>query len=133
MFLDLGTVNVIAEVKLNGKKLGILWKPPFKVEITNVVKTGSNHLEIEVTNLWVNRLIGDEKYPDDCTWKKHPRRKGFYLAEFPDWFVQGKERPSEERKTFAAWKFYKEDDPLLTSGLIGPVRILSSVEKGIRK
>jgi hypothetical protein len=126
-FLDLGTVNVMAEVKLNGKNLGILWKPPFKVEITDAVKNGSNHLEIEVVNLWVNRLIGDEKYPDDCKWgifRSHGKEIGWQISKKPQWLTQGKPRPQTERKTFATFKWYKADAPLLPSGLLGPVRII---------
>jgi len=123
IFLDLGTVNVIAEVKLNGKNLGILWKPPFKLEITDVVKTGSNHLEIEITNLWANRLIGDEKYPDDCVWRKFKKESDNFIV-IPQWLKDGKERPATERKTFATWRWYKANDPLLPSGLIGPVRLM---------
>jgi hypothetical protein len=127
VFLDLGTVNVIAEVKLNGKNLGILWKPPFRVEITDAIKTGSNHLEIEITNLWVNRLIGDEKYPDDCKWQENLEKgkfSGWQIVEIPQWVKDGKPRPSIERKTFVTWKWYKAGDPLLPSGLLGPVRVI---------
>ena len=68
ILLDLGSVKEIAEVRLNGQDLGILWKSPFRVDITKVAKTGDNDLEVRVTNLWPNRLIGDEQYPDDCQW-----------------------------------------------------------------
>ena len=53
----------IAEVSVNGKYLGIVWKPPFRVDVTGIMKPGTNALEIKVTNLWVNRLIGDQQ-PD---------------------------------------------------------------------
>jgi hypothetical protein len=59
--LDLGTVKEIAEVFVNGQPLGIYWKPPFRVDITAALKPGLNVLEIKVTNLWPNRLIGDEQ------------------------------------------------------------------------
>jgi hypothetical protein len=124
VFLDLGAVNVIAEVKLNGKNLGILWKPPFKVEITDVIKTGSNHLEIEVTNTWANRIIGDEKYPDDRVWKKDGKKDWDNYIEIPQWLKEDKERPATERKTFATWSWYKVGDPLMPAGLIGPVTIM---------
>jgi len=61
-WLDLGVVKDVAEVAVNGKYLGILWKTPFKVDITGFLKLGSNQILIEVTNLWVNRLIGDQQY-----------------------------------------------------------------------
>jgi hypothetical protein len=61
--LDLGNVQVMAQVKLNGEDLGILWNPPFRVDITAVVKPGENALEIVVANVWANRLIGDMLLP----------------------------------------------------------------------
>jgi hypothetical protein len=61
--LDLGNVQLMAQVKLNGEDLGILWNPPFRVDITAVVKPGENALEIVVANVWANRLIGDMLLP----------------------------------------------------------------------
>ena len=61
--LDLGNVQVMAQVKLNGKDLGILWNPPFRVDITAAVKSGENAIEIVVANVWANRLIGDMSLP----------------------------------------------------------------------
>ena len=63
MYLSLGTVKETARVKLNGKDLGVLWCAPWRVEITRAVKPGGNALEIEVVNLWPNRLIGDASLP----------------------------------------------------------------------
>ena len=57
--LDLGTVNAIAKVALNGKDLGILWKPPYRMDISKAVKAGRNSLEITVVHTWRNRIIGD--------------------------------------------------------------------------
>ena len=57
--LDLGDVKNLAEVMVNGKNLGIVWKKPFKIDISSALKAGANTVEIKVTNLWVNRLIGD--------------------------------------------------------------------------
>ena len=59
LFLDLGEVEVVASVSLNGKALGNLWKPPFRVDITGAARAGTNSLELMVVNLWPNRLIGD--------------------------------------------------------------------------
>ncbi|GAA4319446.1 hypothetical protein GCM10023149_18120 [Mucilaginibacter gynuensis] len=65
--LDLGSVRVMAEVTLNGHNLGVFWKAPFRVDITDAAKAGDNELEIRVTNLWINRLIGDAQLPDDIS------------------------------------------------------------------
>jgi hypothetical protein len=99
LWLDLGNVKNIAEVTVNGKPLGILWKAPFRVDVTSAMKPGPNTVEIKVTNLWVNRLIGDQQ--PDVT-KKY---------------------------TYTAQQFYRADSPLLPSGLIGPVQFVSSVSK----
>ena len=93
--LDLGEVCNIAEMVLNGVHLRTLWRSPFKVDVTGVLKPGLNRLEIAVTNLWPNRLIGDEQ----------PGVK--------------------QRITYTTWPFYKASDPLLPSGLLGPVQVLS--------
>ncbi|MCA9432260.1 MAG: hypothetical protein KC940_17240 [Candidatus Omnitrophica bacterium] len=63
--LDLGDVRDLARVRLNGEDLGILWKIPFEVEITQVAKRGANQLEIEVVNQWINRLAGDLRLPPE--------------------------------------------------------------------
>ena len=95
VWLDLGDVKDVAEVAVNGKYLGILWKTPFKVDITGALQTGSNQIVIEVTNLWVNRLIGDQQ--------------PYALKKY----------------TFTDITPYKADAPLLPSGLLGPVRMIS--------
>ncbi len=63
LWLDLGNVKNLAEVYINGKSAGLLWKSPFRIDVTDYLKEGDNRLEIKVTNLWVNRLIGDQQ-PD---------------------------------------------------------------------
>jgi hypothetical protein len=121
VYLDLGEVEVIATVKLNGRDLGILWKPPFKVEITGIARSGDNLLEVEVVNLWPNRLIGDAQLPEDCQWTKDD----FYgkrLAQWPAWLLEGKRSPSG-RFTFATWDVWPKDAPLIKSGLLGPVTL----------
>ncbi|MFS4482774.1 glycosyl hydrolase [Hyunsoonleella sp. 2307UL5-6] len=114
--LDLGSVAVIAEVYINGKNVGILWKAPFRIHIDDFVKTGKNVLEVKLTNLWPNRLIGDEGLPLDF------ERKGNKMKSLPDWLLNTKARPSK-RITFPSWNHYKKDDALITSGLLGPVKI----------
>ena len=65
VFIDLGVVKNIAEVKLNSKNLGLVWTSPWRADISEAVKETNNVLEIEVTNLWPNRLIGDAALPPD--------------------------------------------------------------------
>ena len=120
LWLDLGDVQVIAEVKLNGKDLGILWKPPFRLNATAALKPGRNELEIRVTNLWPNRMIGDEQLPDTTEWQE----KKPLVAQWPAWLLEGKPR-SDGRITFCTRQVYKKSDPLLESGLIGPVRLVT--------
>jgi hypothetical protein len=115
--LDLGRVNVLAEVIVNGTNLGILWCEPFRIDVTAAAKPGDNNLEIRVTNLWVNRLIGDEQYPDDSEWN------GKSLKAWPAWLKEDKPRPSSQRFTFTTWKHWTKGDALLPSGLLGPVYI----------
>ena len=93
VFLDLGIVKNLAEVQVNGAPAGILWKAPFRTgDIRKLLRPGSNTLEIKVTNLWRNRMIGD---------------------------VQ----PGETQPVTAIRRFYKASDPLLPSGLLGPVKL----------
>lgn len=115
LFLDLGDVRELCRIKLNGKLVAQLWKPPFRVDITDFAKAGDNELVVEVTNLWTNRLIGDEQYPDDMGWD------GDHLKGWPEWFVKGEPRPEPRRKTFTTWRHVSKDTPLLPSGIIGPV------------
>ncbi|MCX7011354.1 MAG: glycosyl hydrolase [Candidatus Sumerlaeota bacterium] len=117
LHLDLGQVEVMARVILNGKDCGIAWKPPYVVDITGAVHAKDNELEIDVVNLWINRMIGDENLPEDCNWLNSET-----LAEWPDWFKAGTPRPSE-RYTFTTCKHYDKDSPLVSSGLLGPVTL----------
>ncbi len=117
IFLDLGRVEVMARVKLNGKDLGLLWKSPFRLDITEAVTGGKNQLDIRVVNLWPNRLIGDEQLPEDSR-----RRPDGTLEAWPDWLLAGKPSPAG-RITFTSWRLWKKADPLLPSGLLGPVTI----------
>jgi hypothetical protein len=117
IWLDLGKVQVMAAVKLNGRDLGILWKPPYRVEITDAVKAGENRLEIAVTNLWINRLIGDEELPEDSD-----RNPDGTLKSWPTWVREGQPSPAG-RFTFTSWRLWKKGEPLAESGLIGPVTL----------
>jgi hypothetical protein len=92
-YLDLGTVKNIARVRLNGQDLGVVWCAPWRVQITAAAKLTDNQLEIEVANLWPNRLIGDQA-----------------LAP-------------EKRLTSTTWNPFKRDSTLLESGLLGPVSL----------
>jgi hypothetical protein len=69
-FLNLGSYNTIARVKLNGRDLGAVWVLPGRIEITDALKQGANELEIDVVNNWNNRLLGDSKLPVEkrTTW-----------------------------------------------------------------
>ena len=95
LYLDLGKVEVVAEVRLNGKYLGKLWTRPFMVDVADSIRAGENHLEVQVANLWPNRLTGDT-------------------------FL-----PKEKRRTRTNMTKYTQSSQLLPSGLIGPVRLMA--------
>jgi hypothetical protein len=85
-------------VTLNGSNLGVSWTEPFRVEMTGHLRTTDNQLEIEVANLWPNRLIGDRQLPRD------------------------------ERLTRTNIRKFARDSPLLVSGLLGPVRLMRAAK-----
>jgi hypothetical protein len=126
-FLDLGEVAVIANVKLNNKSFGNLWTRPYRVDVTDSLREGNNLLEIEVTNQWVNRLIGDEQLPDPYKFTPGGGSSGLEsvtkgsIEQLPDWYVKGQPKPNDGRVTFTTWKQYRKDSPLIQSGLVGPV------------
>jgi len=78
-----------------------------------------------VTNVWANRLIGDEQEPSDMEWLPADHGAGWYLKEFPDWFLNKTPRPSKARYSFTTWNYFKKDSPLISSGLLGPIHIVS--------
>jgi hypothetical protein len=125
LFLDLGRVDVLARVQVNRQDLGVLWKPPYRVDVSRCVHPGRNDLEIAVTNLWPNRLIGDEHLPVENEYDIHGP-----IVRLPDWYRNGKAKPGA-RVTFSVWHHYSQDDPLLASGLSGPVRLLTAIERQI--
>ena len=94
-WLDLGDVQVMAQVKLNGRDLGVFWKPPFQVNVTSAIKAGQNALEVRVANLWPNRMIGDVGLPP------------------------------AERLTWSSYEPFTKESVLPKSGLLGPVTIRS--------
>jgi hypothetical protein len=122
VILDLGKVQVIAAVQLNGQDMGILWKPPFRLDVTESAKPGKNQLELKVVNLWPNRLIGDEQLAEDCEWRTHGADYGDPLLKWPAWLLKGEPSPTG-RFTFATWKHWYKNSPLLESGLLGPVTL----------
>lgn len=132
-WLDLGTVNHIARVRLNSRDLGVVWTAPWRVSIpAGLLKTAGNQLEIEVTNVWRNRLIGDEQEPADCEWLPGHMGNGGFLKQFPDWFVKGEPRPSKGRYCFTTWNYFTKESPLAASGLLGPVRLMAEDWTGTR-
>jgi len=115
--LDLGRVEVMASVRVNGKPAGILWKPPFRVDVTRLLRAGDNEIEVKVVNLWVNRMIGDEQLPEDSS-----RNPDGTLREWPAWLLAGRPSPTG-RYTFTTWRLWGKHSPLQPSGLLGPVRL----------
>jgi hypothetical protein len=91
--LGLGEVHELAAVRINGKPAQILWKSPFRVRVDSLLHAGENSIEIDVTNFWPNRLIGDAQSP------------------------QGK------HYTWTNIREYTKDSPLMPSGLLGPVEL----------
>jgi (4-O-methyl)-D-glucuronate---lignin esterase len=116
LFLQLGDLAEIAEVTLNGKRLGLVWLPPYRIEITGAIRTGTNKLEVRVANLWANRLNGDSLLPVSDRYTRSnldrmqtdPSSDSSY-GRIPN----GPTRP-----------VYSEIPPLMKSGLLGPVQIV---------
>ena len=126
VILGLGTVNYIAEVRLNGVDLGVVWCAPWEIKIPKkLFKSRNNILEIKVTNVWSNRLVGDDLEPEDCIWEHPvyvtPKDEDRYLKEFPDWFLKNESRPSKGRYCFTVWDYSSKK--LMPSGLLGPVTL----------
>jgi hypothetical protein len=113
-YLDLGVVHDMARVKLNGQDLGVVWCAPWRIDVTGAIKAGDNQLEIEVVNRWANRMIGD----------KQPADANARTVECPPGFLGGKRIPAG-RYTFCTDDLYDPNSPLVPSGLLGPVRILT--------
>ncbi|MDR2849862.1 MAG: hypothetical protein LBW77_04875 [Verrucomicrobiota bacterium] len=117
--LDLGAVHEFAVVILNGRNLGVLWTLEKRLDVTDALRPGAdNALEIRVTNLWPNRLIGDQfiPAPDEI------RNANGTINRWPQWLLDGRKDPSG-RQTFSMWELWRTTDALLPSGLLGPVRL----------
>jgi hypothetical protein len=93
VIIDLGAVTSMARVSVNGKQAGGVWTAPYRLDISDLVVDGRNHIRIEVVNNWMNRLIGDQQLPE------------------------------EERETWAPYNTYTAESKLQPSGLFGPVSI----------
>lgn len=120
--LNLGVVNDIVVVFVNNKKVGTLWYAPYLIDVSNFLQQGTNEVKIEVTNNWVNRLIGDEQEPADFEWGNDRADKGRAMKAYPDWFIKNQPRPSK-RKAFSIWYYNRKDTPLQPAGLAGPVAL----------
>ena len=105
----------------------------------------ANAVELAVTNLWPNRLIGDAARPDPYPrvageWPVGERisadgnrtpRPTMKVTELPDWYREGRPMPKSDRVTFTTWNFFEADEPLLDSGLLGPVRLVFAEDRVI--
>ncbi len=119
LWLDLGKVANLAEVIVNGRNLGVLWKQPFRLDLTSALKAGDNEIEVRVTNLWVNRLIGDAS-KSAATGIKYSERGS--IAKWPEW-VSRDAPPADSPVSFVTWRHWTAEDPLPPSGLLGPVTL----------
>ena len=120
--IDLGEVREFAEVFVNGEKRTTLWRPPYRFAMPEGPVT---NLRIRVTNLWPNRLIGDERTKEpDAEWMD-PTAASTYqrgLKSMPTFVIEGRPSPTG-RKAFATWHHWYKDDKLRPSGILGPVLI----------
>ncbi|WP_168442539.1 glycosyl hydrolase [Pontiella desulfatans] len=118
IWLNLGRVECIAEVALNGKPVAILWKEPYRVNITGLVTPGPNRLEVKVTNTLANRLIGDAHGQDEQEYQSNG-----IITTYPDWLKKVNPAKSSSGKTFSVVKLWNSDDELTEAGLQGPVTL----------
>lgn len=125
--LDLGEVKDFATVYVDGKKIATLWRPPYRCAVP------AGKLTVKVTNLWPNRLIGDDRlFAEDCEWDGKASGKGYKLCPIkciPDWVKEGRQSPMG-RHTFTTWKHWSKEDDLLSSGLLGPVVLRTQDPQG---
>ena len=121
IFLQLGEVKNLAQVRINGQDAGIVWTAPWRIDIGKFVHGGDNELEIEVFNLWPNRLIGDGDLPEDQ--RRTKTNVKTYEHKLPPGFSCWWDPECMDRKKSGA------PAKLLSSGLLGPVVLLSE-ERG---
>ena len=126
LWLDLGRVEIMARVKLNGSDLGICWRHPYRVRIDAALRPGANDLEITVVNRWISRLVADAALP-----QTDKRAGNGQLQEWPDWALAGKPIPGP-RRSFVTIPLWKATDTPPESGLIGPVRLLAGDAPAVR-
>ena len=124
LYLDLGGVEKIARLRINGVDFGALWTAPYRADVRKAVVAGENEIEVEVTNTWANRLIGDASLKQDVEYDLSGTSfTSGRLARFPDWYGDPQKTALRERKTFTIWKCFDADSPLQSSGLLGPISI----------
>jgi hypothetical protein len=96
IYLELGEIANIAEVIVNGKNCGVIWTAPYRADVTTAIKKGANSVEIRVTNTWANRLMADQRLPQD------------------------------KRITYTTAPFRLQGKQALKGGLLGPVKLVKS-------
>lgn len=119
VWLNLGRVENMAEVSLNGSDTCLLWKAPYELKVTGHIQIGENLLVVKVTNLYPNRIIGDEYLLERYDYDEYGR-----IRRLPSWYRNNDTEKSPERVLFLPWKYYKKTDPLLEAGLLGDVSLV---------
>jgi len=138
--IDLGDVRDVAEVFLDGERVGALWHAPYRIELPRKLKPGRHALKVRVTNAWTNRLIGDEKEPDDCILSKKMLGFGVRMVQsegvkrdiphgraviaIPEEIRTNKPR-KVARYAFCSWRYILSDKDLRPAGLLGPVKLVT--------
>jgi hypothetical protein len=126
VLLDLGAVHDLATPTINGRTLATLWTPPFRADVTSALRPGRNVIEIEVRNRWVNRLMGDDRLPQDIEYQQKLKtgRTWGIIAKFPTWLNDPVGIAGRARQTFTTYQtYYKPEHVLPVSGLLGPVTV----------